>query len=218
MRVVLLLDFDGVIVDSPAHFRDATREVANKVLFFVPRRDELLDRLYEKYVKRKGTKGEPGILGRAVGLLFYPILKMWNEALAKHSKVLPGVEETLRALRRKGVTVILFSSQDWISNYKERRFKRTGLQKYFDDVVSFRDWKERRRLLQDLLERYSDAVFVWVDDRPHRFRGNVNGRIIPVWFQFPTTAEWEKEVAETIPRLKRVKNWDELRKLVLSYL
>jgi len=61
-------------------------------------------------------------------------------------------------------------------------------------------------------------LLFYVDDRPHRFRGNVNGRIIPVWFQFPTTAEWEKEVAKEIPRLKRVKSWDELRKLVLSYL
>jgi len=214
----LLLDFDGVIVDSPAHFRDATREVASKIFSFVPRRDELLDRLYEKYIKRKGTKGEPGILGRAVGLLFYPILKMWNEALAKHSKVLPGVEETLRTLRREGVTIILFSSQDWISNYKERRFERTGLQRCFNDVVSFRDWRERKKLLRDLLERYSDAVFVCVDDRPHRFRYNVNGRIIPVWFQFPTTAEWEKEVAETIPRLKRVKNWGELREILLGLI
>ncbi len=143
---------------------------------------------------------------------------MWNDALARHSKVLPSVEETLHALRKKGVTIILFSSQDWISNYKEKRFRQTGLQKYFDDVVSFRDWRERRKLLGELLERYSDAVFVWVDDRPHRFKGNVNGRIIPVWFQFPTTAEWEKEVAEEIPRLKRAKNWKDVFDIVRDLL
>ncbi len=57
MRVVLLLDFDGVIVDSPAHFRDATCDVANRILFFLPGRCDLLDNLYERYVKRKGTRG-----------------------------------------------------------------------------------------------------------------------------------------------------------------
>lgn len=100
MRVVMLLDFDGVIVDSPAHFRDATCDVANRILFFVPRRCEILDQIYDRYVKRKGTKGEPGVTGRIIGFLFYPILRMWSEALAEHSHVLPGVEETLRTLRQ----------------------------------------------------------------------------------------------------------------------
>ncbi len=218
MRVVLLLDFDGVIVDSPAHFVDASEEVARLFFPFVPRKRELLDRIYEKYVKRKGTKGEPGVAGRVVGFLFYPVLVAWNRALAKHSSVLPGVMEALREFKRHGATVILFSSKDWISDYKERRFRRTGLQRYFDEIVSFRDWKERKRLLEELLERYSDAVFVWVDDRPHRFRYNVNGRVVPVWFQFPTTAEWEKEVAKEIPRLRKVKDWEELKELVKEYL
>ncbi|MDN5358276.1 MAG: putative hydrolase of the superfamily [Candidatus Diapherotrites archaeon] len=218
MRVVLLLDFDGVIVDSPAHFVDASEDVARLFFPFLPRKREILDRIYGRYVKRKGTKGEPGVLGRLVGIIFYPVLVAWNRALAKHSEVLPGVEETLKWAKRRGATIILFSSKDWVSDYKERRFRRTGLDKYFDDVVSFRDYRERKKLLENLREQYRDAIFIWVDDRPHRFRHNVNGRIVPVWFQFPTTAEWEKEVAKTIPRLRKAKNWEELREILKEYL
>ena len=217
-RVVLLLDFDGVIVDSPAHFREATCDALG-ALSRIPGVCVLVDRFYDWLAgRKKGTKGEPGVLGRLIGYVLYPLSVRWNLALAKHSKVLPGVRDALEELRGKGVRVILFSSEDWVANYKERRVELAGVRDLLDEIMSFVDSASRRQLLQQLLEKYPDAVFIWVDDRPHRFVGNLNDRIVPVWFQFPATAAWEKHVAEKILHLRRVKDWNELRGLVLSIL
>ncbi len=218
MSVVLLLDFDGVIVDSPAHFRDATCDALG-LLSRIPHICGLVDRFYAWLKSRKrGTRGEPGRFGRIIGHILYPLSVRWNRALARNSHLLPGVRGALEDLRARGVRVILFSSEDWVAHYKEWRVRHSGIYDLLDDIVSFVDGKSRRTLLSKLLNQYPDAVFVWVDDRPHRFKGNVNGRIVPVWFQFPTTAEWEKEVAKEIPRLKKVRNWGELREIVLELL
>jgi len=218
MRVVLLLDFDGVIVDSPAHFREATCDALG-IIARIPGMCALVDSFYDWLASRKeGTKGEPGAVGRLIGHILYPISVRWNLALAKNSQLLPGVQEVLERLRAKGVRVILFSSEDWVANYKERRVELAGVRNLFDDIISFVDSQSRRQLLRELLNKYKDAVFVWVDDRPHRFVGNVNDRIVPVWFQFPATAEWGKNAAKLVPGLQVVKSWDDLEQLIMEYV
>ncbi|NPA76813.1 MAG: hypothetical protein GXN93_03605 [Candidatus Diapherotrites archaeon] len=218
MRVVLLLDFDGVIVDSPAHFREATCDALG-ALAKIPKMCALVDRFYDWLASRKtGSSGEPGKFGRLIGHILYPLSVRWNLALARHSHVLPGVRETLEGLRARGVRVILFSSEDWVANYKERRVELAGVRDLFDDIVSFIGTPDRSALLRELLRAFPDATFVWVDDRPHRFIGNLNERVVPVWFKFPATARWEEAAAQRIPNLRVVENWREVGELVRSIL
>lgn len=125
-------------------------------------------------------------------------------------ELLPGVEETLKALKEQGGYRLVVATKGDLLD-QERKLQRSGLMPYFDhiEIMSDKTEKEYTRLLQVL--QVAPEEFLMIGN-------SLKSDIQPVLsiggygVHIPFEVMWQHEVVDTFthPRLKQVKSPMEL--------
>lgn len=138
------------------------------------------------------------------------IILLGKSLLEMPIELLPGVEETLKALKAEGYYRLVVATKGDLLD-QERKLKRSGLTPYFDhiEIMSDKTEKEYTRLLQ--LLQVSPEEFLMVGN-------SLKSDIQPVLaiggygVHIPFEVMWQHEVVDafTHPRLKQMKSPAEL--------
>lgn len=138
------------------------------------------------------------------------IILLGKSLLEMPIELLPGVEETLKALKAEGRYRLVVATKGDLLD-QERKLKRSGLTPYFDhiEIMSDKTEKEYTRLLQ--LLQVSPEEFLMVGN-------SLKSDIQPVLaiggygVHIPFEVMWQHEVVDafTHPRLKQMKSPAEL--------
>lgn len=138
------------------------------------------------------------------------IILLGKSLLEMPIELLPGVEETLKALKAEGRYRLVVATKGDLLD-QERKLKRSGLTPYFDhiEIMSDKTEKEYTRLLQ--LLQVSPEEFLMVGN-------SLKSDIQPVLaiggygIHIPFEVMWQHEVVDafTHPRLKQMKSPAEL--------
>lgn len=138
------------------------------------------------------------------------IILLGKSLLEMPIELLPGVEDTLKALKAQGGYRLVVATKGDLLD-QERKLKRSGLTPYFDhiEIMSDKTEKEYNRLLQVL--QVAPEEFLMIGN-------SLKSDIQPVLaiggygVHIPFEVMWQHEVVETFthPRLKQMKSPAEL--------
>ena len=138
------------------------------------------------------------------------IILLGKSLLQMPIELLPGVEETLKALKEQGGYHLVVATKGDLLD-QERKLQRSGLMPYFDhiEIMSDKTEKEYTRLLQVL--QVAPEEFLMIGN-------SLKSDIQPVLsiggygVHIPFEVMWQHEVVDTFthPRLKQVKSPMEL--------
>lgn len=138
------------------------------------------------------------------------IILLGKSLLEMPNELLPGVEDTLKALKAQGGYRLVVATKGDLLD-QERKLKRSGLTPYFDhiEIMSDKTEKEYNRLLQVL--QVAPEEFLMIGN-------SLKSDIQPVLaiggygVHIPFEVMWQHEVVETFthPRLKQMKSPAEL--------
>lgn len=138
------------------------------------------------------------------------IILLGKSLLQMPIELLPGVEETLKALKEQGGYRLVVATKGDLLD-QERKLQRSGLMPYFDhiEIMSDKTEKEYTRLLQVL--QVAPEEFLMIGN-------SLKSDIQPVLsiggygVHIPFEVMWQHEVVDTFthPRLKQVKSPMEL--------
>lgn len=138
------------------------------------------------------------------------IILLGKSLLEMPIELLPGVEDTLKALKAQGGYRLVVATKGDLLD-QERKLKRSGLTPYFDhiEIMSDKTEKEYNRLLQVL--QVASEEFLMIGN-------SLKSDIQPVLaiggygVHIPFEVMWQHEVVETFthPRLKQMKSPAEL--------
>ena len=138
------------------------------------------------------------------------IILLGKSLLQMPIELLPGVEETLKALKEQGGHRLVVATKGDLLD-QERKLQRSGLMPYFDhiEIMSDKTEKEYTRLLQVL--QVAPEEFLMIGN-------SLKSDIQPVLsiggygVHIPFEVMWQHEVVDTFthPRLKQVKSPMEL--------
>ncbi len=138
------------------------------------------------------------------------IILLGKSLLEMPIELLPGVEDTLKALKAQGDHRLVVATKGDLLD-QERKLKRSGLTPYFDhiEIMSDKTEKEYNRLLQVL--QVAPEEFLMIGN-------SLKSDIQPVLaiggygVHIPFEVMWQHEVVETFthPRLKQMKSPAEL--------
>ena len=138
------------------------------------------------------------------------IILLGKSLLEMPIELLPGVEDTLKALKAQGGYRLVVATKGDLLD-QERKLKRSGLTPYFDhiEIISDKTEKEYNRLLQVL--QVAPEEFLMIGN-------SLKSDIQPVLaiggygVHIPFEVMWQHEVVETFthPRLKQMKSPAEL--------
>jgi HAD superfamily hydrolase (TIGR01509 family) len=144
---VIIFDFDGTLLDSYNAHIAAYKEVFTSIG---------LELKEEELTKRFG-KSTKSILSGILPTQFLPeverLAKKKHELFSKRLhevKLYPGVKETLKALKKRSISIALASSMNRASLRKI--LDRFGIKQYFDTVISAKDVKRGKPYPDILLE------------------------------------------------------------------
>lgn len=138
------------------------------------------------------------------------IILLGKSLLQMPIELLPGVEETLKALKEQGDYRLVVATKGDLLD-QERKLQRSGLMPYFDhiEIMSDKTEKEYTRLLQVLQVAPEEFLMIGnslkSDIKPVLAIGGYGVHI-------PFEVMWQHEVVDTFshPRLKQMKNPMEL--------
>lgn len=138
------------------------------------------------------------------------IILLGKSLLEMPIELLPGVEDTLKALKAQGGYRLVVATKGDLLD-QERKLKRSGLTPYFDhiEIMSDKTEKEYNRLLQVLQVVPEEFLMIGnslkSDIQPVLAIGGYGVHI-------PFEVMWQHEVVETFthPRLKQMKSLAEL--------
>lgn len=138
------------------------------------------------------------------------IILLGKSLLEMPIELLPGVEDTLKALKAKGRYRLVVATKGDLLD-QERKLKRSGLMPYFDhiEIMSDKTEKEYTRLLNQLQVTPEEFLMIGnslkSDIRPVLAIGGYGVHI-------PFEVMWQHEVVDafTHPRLKQIRSLAEL--------
>lgn len=142
------------------------------------------------------------------------IIDLGKSLLEMPIELLPGVEETLKALKEKGNYKLVVATKGDLLD-QENKLERSGLAPYFDhiEVMSDKTEKEYRRLLNILQIAPSEFLMIGnslkSDIQPVLSLGGYGVHV-------PFEVMWQHEVVDTFTHdhLKQIKGVDELLSLL----
>lgn len=224
---VFIFDFDGVLVDSysclPSLYNHLARYIRlkNNVKEFIKKALEYEDEqdgignynrkswwpvLFKEFQERKD----------AVDL--DELLRIFHEERIKQTKIIKGVINVLKWLRKKGAILIILAGNDGQSSMKKRRIEKSGLMEFFEEIfILGEDVETRKEGIKSILRKYnvSESQVIFIEDKPgpiNEIQMNFKD-ITTVKIEFKGTLRlaWEKE--KCIPSY-RIKTIDELQRII----
>ena len=213
-----LFDFDGVLVDSYTSMPIIYREIGEKLLNLPNNQldsfvQEMLhgEELHDLGLLGKRREWWPDIIRKFANgrtdIELDKIEEFFWEKRIETSKVIEGVENTLKYLRGNFYISIMCSRDDQM-NHKMKRIKKSGLDKYFNDFyivgenISTRIEAINKVIKTKNLEAEEIAVF---DDKvpPLYEIKNLDVKKVKVDFEGPLKLAWNLPVKVTL-RVKKI--------------
>lgn len=146
--LLFVLDFDGVIVDSHAHWLTLIRDVQREMGGTRPIPDDVWDQLgdvsFAAMVRHLGVPGEQ-LLGYAARVRARMLAEAYQPPL------FDGIEEVVQALAQAGNAIILSASP---AELIRRTVDRTRLRESIDLITGGRDLRGKAAKLPPLLQRF----------------------------------------------------------------
>jgi HAD superfamily hydrolase (TIGR01509 family) len=133
---LLIYDLDGVIIDSTEAiciaFNQAIESVGER-----GRPEEEIRGMIGVALEEMFRRVLPADKHERIGCCFDRYLEVFSEASEKHTRILDGVEETLRHFKEKGMKQTLATNKS--SAEAERILGDLGIRHYFDLVIGLND-------------------------------------------------------------------------------
>ncbi len=151
-KLGIIFDFDGTLVDSFSNRIQSHKKVAELIIEFLKKRgiNANYHTTLEKVIKTE-EEGEKRLtrsrdewwklIFKELNITNVPedlITKLTNtywEILKDTTTIYEGAPELLAELKQRGYKLGLLSDTDFASGWKEKRFKDSGLAKFFDTYV-----------------------------------------------------------------------------------
>ncbi len=166
-EIVLVFDFDGVLVDSYNSIRDFYTRILRRYVNISSWEGELLYH-YEILADKIGLLREdwwfeliPGITNELYDEL---ITRYWEHRINTTTSI-PGAHEVLKELGEKNI-LLSVSFRDDIYGLKKFRIKYHGFAKYFQDIIVIgEDFRTRADAFNYLRNKYGYKQYVYIDDK-----------------------------------------------------
>ncbi len=214
-KLILIFDFDGVLVDSYSRLEEvyieALREhpmikkmnveeikrLARELIRLEDYYDSIRQydrfKLIETFLSSKNFVLDETIVKKIVE-------KYWAKRIEK-TIVFPDAEETLRKLYGKHI-LILLTDHDGEPGMKLKRVKTSKLDKYFNKIIIAGESEyltNKRKGLEHIIEKYnvSPAQIVFIDDKPRVIANVKDLGVITILRKFrPSNMElaWKGEI------------------------
>lgn len=167
-KVVVALDYDGVLVDSYRGVEAFYREDARELLGISEAEAELL--LYAEFLAEgSGLMREdwwPKLIPGLSEDLYDKLITRYWERRIERTVVLPGVRSALERLSAEGAVIAHVGFRDDIYGLKRERVRMDGLSEFFDEIVVVgEDYPSRAAALSALIEKYKPERLYYVDDK-----------------------------------------------------
>ena len=152
--------------------------------------------------------------GKVGGDTLTRIIDMGKSLLNMPATPLPGVTQTLKALRGGKQKMVVFTKGDNLD--QENKFKRSGLQPFFDDCIVVAD--KTTREYEHLCQLFDVSI-----DQLCMVGNSFKSDILPVLrlggyaIHVPYALQWKMEKAEesgSFPRLLRAKSFSDIAGLI----
>lgn len=177
---------------------------------YTPHRERAYtDKNYSRNEAHMATFEELGIKG-----LYTPFLQ-WFEERKKQNKVsiLPGVKETLKSLKEKGIDFIIISDGSRTGKNMYDWFGRMGLSEGITDLITSKDLgycKPDLRFYQFAMKKHNltrnETVFIGHD--LDELEGAKNAGLRTIAYRY------DKQTAPLIPYATKIKRFEDLLKII----